>query len=86
VAIGELEFARDLPAVLAVFRKNEHECMALLDAFDNSGGPILAGRHIARGDPTIDVGPLESHAHTIGNGLIFVPIADEYVSSHTSHP
>ena len=86
VAIREFWESRYLPGVLAVFGKNEHECMALLDAFDNSRGPVLAGRHIAGGDPTIDVAPLESRAHTIGNALIFVPIAYEYVSSHTCHP
>jgi hypothetical protein len=85
-AIGELEFACYLSAVSAVFGKKEHECMALLDTFDNSRGPVLAGWHIARGDPTINVAPLESRAHTIGNALIFVPIAYEYVSSHTFHP
>jgi len=86
VAIGELELAGDVPAVLAVFGKNEHEGMALLDTFDDSRGPILTGRHVARGDPAIDVTALKSVANTIGDGLIFVPIAYEYVSSHVCHP
>jgi hypothetical protein len=86
VAIREFELACYVPAVLAVLGKNEHERMALLDTFDNSGGPVLAGRHVARGDPAIDVMAFERLADTIGDGLIFVPIAYEYVSSHACHP
>jgi hypothetical protein len=86
VAIGEFELTRYMAAVLAVLGENKHEGMALLNAFDDSGGPVLAGRHVARGDPAIDVTAFERLADTIGDGLIFVPIAYEYVSSHTCHP